>query len=124
MLANQTLGQLHGRTSRALIDLVLNNVSTLLSFRIGIRDAELLAPWFYPHMTVDDLIAMPNFRAAGRMLQDEGPVATQLLELLPLPPIGDRTVEYAIVASSRARYCRAHNQVEADVGKERLDPFS
>jgi Helicase HerA, central domain len=112
VLASQTLGLLHGRTSKALIDVVLNNVAILVAFRLGIRDAELLAPWFHPHITIDDLIALPNFRAAGRMLQDGAPLTSHLIETLPLTPIGDQGAESAIITSSRAKYCQPRHEVE------------
>jgi len=113
VLASQTLGQLSGRTSRALIDVVLNNVANLFALRVGVTDAELLAPWFRPYMTVDDLVGMANFRAAARILQGTNPALRVLIDLPPLPPLGEPTVARAIIASSRAAYCHLRDEVEA-----------
>ena len=112
VLANQTMAQLSGRTSRALIDVILNNVANLFALRVGIRDAELLAPCFRPHVTADDLIDLPNFRAAGRILQGSSPALPLLINLLPLPPARDPVIARTIVDSSREIYCRPRDGVE------------
>jgi DNA helicase HerA-like ATPase len=118
VLASQTLGQLAGRTSRALFDVVLSNVGNLFALRLGIRDAELLAPWFRPYVTIDDLVAMRNFRGVARMLQDGAEPVPQVVDLLPLPPVEDPSAADAVLASSRARHCRARDEVEADISQD------
>jgi hypothetical protein len=113
VLANQTVAQLSGRTSRALIDVLLGNVANVLALRTGIRDAEILAPWFRPHMTVDELIGMPDFSAAGRLLNGRGPGDPVWINLPPLPPAGDPAIAKRILAASRASCCTLRDQVEA-----------
>lgn len=115
VLANQTMAQLSGRTSRALIDVILNNVANLFALRVGIRDAELLAPCFRPYVIADDLIDLPNFRAAGRILQGSSPALPLLIDLLPLPPAGDPAIARTIIDFSRAVYCRRRDDVEEEV---------
>jgi hypothetical protein len=112
VLANQTLAQLSGRTSRALIDVVLSNVANLFALRVGVSDAEFLAPWFRPHVTVDDLVRMPNYRAAGRILQGSTPALPLLINLLSLPPVDDPVIARTIIDSSREIYCRPRDGVE------------
>lgn len=113
VLANQTVAQLSSRTSRALIDVLLGNVANVLALRVGIRDAEILSPWFRSHMTVDDLVGMPDFSAAGRLLNGRGPGEPIWIDLPPLPPAGEPAVAKRILAASRASCCTLRNQVEA-----------
>ncbi len=57
VLSHQHLSQF----SPELRDAVLGNVGTLIAFRLGVQDAELLAPEFYPHFTPTDLVSLPNY---------------------------------------------------------------
>ena len=115
VLANQNLAQLSGRTSRALIDAVLGNVANLLTLRVGVRDAELLEPWFRPHLIVDDLVGMPDFTAAARILEGHRPSAPIVINLPPLPPTGEPAIAKSIIASTRSAYCRLRDEIEANL---------
>ncbi len=42
-------------------DTILSNAGTIISFRLGVTDAEILAKEFYPEFSVEDLINLPNF---------------------------------------------------------------
>jgi TraM recognition site of TraD and TraG len=42
-------------------DAILGNVGTIISFRAGVNDAEILAKEFYPEFSVKDLINLPNY---------------------------------------------------------------
>lgn len=55
-LAHQYLAQL----APAIRDAVLGNVGTMITFRVGMPDAELLAPEFYPEIRAADLTNLPN----------------------------------------------------------------
>jgi len=56
ILANQYLTQL----DPLVRDAILGNVGTLISFRVGVADAEVLALEFYPTFKMDDLVNLPN----------------------------------------------------------------
>lgn len=113
VLANQTMAQLSSRTSRAFIDVLLGNVANLLVLRVGIRDADILAPWLRPHTTVDDLIGMPDFNAIARILDGNRPSDPLMISLLPLPEAMDASIAKAILSGSRAAYCRPRDDIEA-----------
>ena len=75
VLANQNFAQIAGRGWRPNVGQeVLGNAGSLIAFRISHFDAELLAPWFAPGITRENLIQMPNYQAAVRMLPGGGPV--------------------------------------------------
>src|SRR5437588_2067081 len=58
ILAHQYLSQLDDE----LKDAILGNVGTIVSFRIGPEDAEILAKEFYPTFSVSDLMNLPNYQ--------------------------------------------------------------
>jgi hypothetical protein len=57
VLAHQYLSQLEPE----VCDVILGNVGTVISFRVGVNDAEILAKEFYPEFSVEDLINLPNY---------------------------------------------------------------
>jgi len=51
-------------------DAVLGNVGTIISFRLGLPDAELLAGEFYPFFSASDLINLPNYHIYLKLMID------------------------------------------------------
>ncbi len=66
ILAHQYLAQLE----IPIKDAVLGNVGTIIAFRIGATDAELLAPEFAPEITATDLTNLPNYHIYLKMMID------------------------------------------------------
>jgi hypothetical protein len=66
VLAHQFLSQLdlHVR------DAVLGNVGTLIAFRLGVADAELLEKEFCPEFLATDLINLPNYHVYLKLMID------------------------------------------------------
>ena len=56
VLAHQYLSQL----APEIRDAIIGNVGTIISFRIGLADAEIIAREFYPEITEGDLVYLPN----------------------------------------------------------------
>lgn len=66
---------------------VFGNIGTLISFRVGGPDAELLAREFHPTLQHADLISLPNHRMYVELLVDGMPTEPFSAETLPpLPP--------------------------------------
>ena len=57
ILAHQYLSQLDIQVR----DAILGNAGSVISFRLGLADAEILAKEFYPTFTAEDLIHLPNY---------------------------------------------------------------
>jgi len=57
ILSHQYLSQLDPQ----IRDAILGNVGTLISFRLGATDAEILQKEFYPEFSIKDLISLPNY---------------------------------------------------------------
>jgi hypothetical protein len=66
VLANQYLSQLDEKIQ----DAILGNVGSIISFRLGLPDAELLAKEFYPEITVQDLMNLPNHHIYLKLIID------------------------------------------------------
>jgi len=63
-LAHQHLAQL----DLPVRDAILGNVGTIISFRLGVADAELIAKEFYPDFSEIDLMNLPNHQIYLKLL--------------------------------------------------------
>jgi hypothetical protein len=66
ILAHQYLAQLDLPIRSA----ILGNVGTIVSFRVGMEDAEILAKEFYPEFAPVDLVSLPNYSIYLRLMVD------------------------------------------------------
>lgn len=116
VLANQNLAQLDPQ----LRDTVLGNVSSFLAFRSGPADASTIEPFFAPALGTHDLQALPNYRCAARILSGGTPVMPPFVFATDPPRSvdGDLADRDALVESSRQKYGRSRQEVEAKI-KER-----
>lgn len=71
-------------------DAILGNVGTIISFRVGVMDAEILAKEFYPESTAADLISLPNHDIYLKLMIDgvvSQPFSVTTLLPVPLPGV-------------------------------------
>ena len=66
VLAHQYLSQLEP----AVRDAILGNAGTIIWFRLGVPDAEILTKEFYPDFSVEDLISLPNYHIYLKLMID------------------------------------------------------
>lgn len=66
ILAHQYLSQLDPEVR----DAILGNVGTMISFRVGLSDAELLEREFGTPITAQDLVSLPNYHIYVRTMVD------------------------------------------------------
>lgn len=64
VLAHQYLAQL----DEEIRDAILGNVGTIVTFRVGLEDAEVLEKEFYPEFAAADLIGLPNYNVYVRLM--------------------------------------------------------
>jgi len=81
VLAHQYLSQL----GPELRDAVLGNVGTIIAFRMGIMDADLIAKEFYPDFTAGDLVNLPNYHIYLKLMIDG--VVSNPFSAVTLPPV-------------------------------------
>ena len=80
VLAHQYLSQL----DEDVRDAILGNAATIISFRLGVTDAEILAKEFYPEFSVEDLINLPNYNIYLKLMIEgrvSKPFSAETLEL-------------------------------------------
>ena len=105
-LSHQLTRQLDPDTYHA----VIGNCGTLLSFRVGLEDAELLAPALSKHpgqLPPADLCNLPNFTAYTRLLVDGHPSRPfSLRTLAPNPSAFDDARAEIVRRTSLHRYAK------------------
>jgi TraM recognition site of TraD and TraG len=85
VLACQSLGQIDGSARRSDVGRsIIANVANLISFRLGVDDAAILAKWFEPDASTDDLLYLPNYQAVARLMVDGQ--ALRPVEFTTAPP--------------------------------------
>lgn len=107
VLAHQHLAQLDEKLRAA----ILGNAGTIIAFRVGVEDAELLAKEFYPVFNESDLVNLPNHHIYLKLMIDGAP--SRPFSAFTLPP-QPKTASYkqAIIDHSRQQYCRPRREVE------------
>jgi hypothetical protein len=98
----------------AILQGILGNVGTMVVFRVGAYDAELLEPLFKPTFSARDLASLPNFRAYVRSFGILG--QTPFSVEVPAPPEGgDPELAGLMRENSRNKYGRARADVEKEI---------
>jgi type IV secretory pathway TraG/TraD family ATPase VirD4 len=116
-LASQSLTQIDERMRSA----ILGNVGTLVSFRVGVEDAEILAKEFAPVFGLADLVNLPNHHIYLKLLIDGAP--SQPFSAFTLPPCTKTaTHRHEIIESSRRRFARPRTEVERELLGARIQP--
>jgi hypothetical protein len=105
-VANQYLAQLPEDVRRS----VLGNVGTLVSFRLGVADARLLAPHFAPLFEVEDFLNLDNYHAYVQPSVDGRAERPFSMVTLP-PPRSERQRCETVKAQSRARYAVSRSEL-------------
>lgn len=111
VLAHQNLGQIGSKTREN----VLGNVGSLLCFRCGIHDAELVEDYFKPAFSAQDLLKLPNWNAVARLLVDNYPADPFVFQTIGGIDPGSPEVAAAVIGASHARYGRLVSDVDDEV---------
>lgn len=111
VVANQFTTQL----SEEIRDAVFGNMGTIISFRVGQNDVDMLSKYFHPSFDPDDLLRTPNYNTITRTLV--GGVPTQSFSMATLPPLGkpNPRLAQALKQLTAAKYGRIKSKVEAEI---------
>jgi hypothetical protein len=113
-MAHQYLGQLVTGSDTKLRDAVLGTVGTLVAFRIGVEDAEIIAKQFVPVFSEYDVINIERFNAYIKLLIDNS--SSKAFNMATFPPsFSDLKVAQAIKEYSRMKYGRIRSEVQAEI---------
>jgi len=93
-------------------DAVFGNVGTMITFRVGAYDAEVLEKEFAPTFTAEDLVNLGLRQIYLKLMIDS--VSSQPFSANTLPPIAPQPISYVneIINHSRRTYARSRAEVE------------
>ena len=108
ILGNQFMTQLSDKVREA----VIGNVGTVVSGRIGITDAEILAKKFQPTFDAEDLTKLPNHQSISSVMVNNVPSAP--FSMSWIAPMGQTNAQLsdALKRLSAAKYGRPRAIVE------------
>ncbi|MBU0596973.1 type IV secretion system DNA-binding domain-containing protein [Patescibacteria group bacterium] len=107
IMAHQYVAQLDEEVG----DAVFGNVGSMVSFRVGAADAEVLAKEFAPRFTEEDLVNLSKFHVFLKLMIDG--VASQPFSAITLAPIGRPTGSLEkVIKVSRQRYSKPRAEIE------------
>lgn len=115
IIGHQYMKQLEDNKGKTTVrDAVLGNAGTIISFRIGVEDAEILAKEYAPVFSAYDLVNVEQFTAYAKLLIDN--TAAKPFNMLTYPPqTGNKELAAAIKELSRLKYGRPREIVEAEI---------
>ena len=96
-------------------DAVLGNVGTMVSFRIGAPDTEVLGPEFQPRVSNNDLINIENRNAYIKLMINGA--TTEPFNIATLPPMGKPNLKIAeaLKKLSRLKYGKDRRLVDMGI---------
>jgi hypothetical protein len=113
-MAHQYMGQLVQGADTRVRDAVLGNVGTMIAFRIGVEDAEILEKQFAPTFSAFDLVNQKQYTAYIRLLVNNTQAPAFHMQTYP-PSIGQETIADAVRQYSRLRFGKDRAVVEAEI---------
>jgi type IV secretory pathway TraG/TraD family ATPase VirD4 len=106
-LAHQYIDQLDEKIQGA----IFGNVGTIISFRVGIDDAEHLTKQFYPIFNENDLINLPNYHIYLKLMID-GATSQPFSAITLPPPERGKSYKESVIDLCREKYSRSRKEVE------------
>lgn len=110
IMAHQYIEQLDETVAAA----IFGNVGTLISFRVGAADAEVIAKEFAPQFTEEDMVNLGKYDVYLKLMIDGA--SSQPFSASTLPPIAQKTGSMEkVIRVSRERYGRPRSVIEEKV---------
>ncbi len=125
IIAHQFIGQLVGSGGDTKIrDSIFGNVGSMVSFRVGVEDAEFLEKEYAPVFTAYDLVNVEAFTCNMKLLIDN--TASRPFNMKPIMPKRPESKELAQMMKelSRYKYGRKRELIEAELQERRETKFS
>jgi len=98
-----------------ILNAVLGNVETIISFRISPNDAVILNNYFSPPFTENDLISIPNFYAYVKGSSYFGQRAFSLKLFPPPKESNNESIVESIRKSSQIKYGTPRKKIEEEI---------
>ena len=112
IMAHQYMEQL----DETVLAAVIGNVGSIITFRVGSTDAEILAKEFIPTFVEEDLVNLPKFHVYLKLMIDG--VASKPFSALTMSPIAQATGSMEkVVKVSRERYAVSRDKIEDKIAR-------
>lgn len=116
VLANQYLGQLVKSGDTSIRDAVLGNAGSLVCFRLGLGDAEVLERHFAPDYTANDLIMLSDYQIIYKLIKNGRVDEQQKVNVLTAPAVQNhRAYREKLIKKSRRHFGRNRTRVEEHI---------
>ncbi len=116
-VANQFIGQMDEEVKNA----VFGNVGTIITFRVGVTDANYLQHWFTPTFNESDLINVDVYNAYVNTIVGNKPMSPFSIDLRKdmsaQKKLENPKVAEAVLSLSRLKYGRPLELVEAEISQ-------
>jgi hypothetical protein len=116
-VANQFIGQMEEEVKNA----IFGNVGSLISFRVGVTDANYLQHEFQPVFSESDLINVERFNAYMKTVVNNEPVPPFSVDMTrdieAEKKVASPKVAQAIIQLSRLKYGKPRELVEAEIAQ-------
>src|SRR5258706_504008 len=109
-LAHQYIDQLHEKIRAA----IFGNVGTIISFRVGITDAEFLAKEFHPIFDKSDFLKLPRYSMYLRLMID-GPTSKAFSAITEAVKKHEQSFKNEVIKNSQKNYGRNRVDVEREI---------
>ncbi|MFH1597556.1 MAG: type IV secretory system conjugative DNA transfer family protein [Patescibacteria group bacterium] len=113
-MAHQYIGQLVKNNDTQIRDAVLGTTGTMVAFKVGVDDAEVMAKVFDPVFDEYDVLNVEKFTAYIKLLVDNQ--ASRAFNMHTYPPVpGNKELAHKIKELSRLKYGRPKSKVQAEI---------
>jgi len=116
-VANQFIGQMEDEIKNA----IFGNVGTIISFQIGVTDANFLQHWYTPNFNEDDLLNIDRFHAYVKTIVEGEPMPPFSMDttkdIAQMENQANPKVTEMIKQLSRLKYGKDKEIVEAEVAQ-------
>ncbi len=117
-MAHQYIGQLVKNQDASIRDAIFGTVGTIISFKVGVEDAEFLSKEFSPVVSQYDLVNVERYNAYIKLLVDNQSLKPFNIQTVVIPE-GNPKIAQIIKQLSALKYGRAKVDIENDILKRR-----
>jgi hypothetical protein len=121
IMAHQFISQLAGEKEGSSVvdsrmrDAVFGNAGTMISFRIGVEDAEIMAKEFAPVFSEFDLVNIERYNAYVKLMINGTASRPFNMQTYPKPPGADPNLAKIVRNMSRLTFGRSKEEVDKDI---------
>ena len=117
-IAHQYIGQLVKAQDTSIRDAIFGTVGTIVAYKVGVEDVEILAKEFSPVISQYDLVNVEKYNAYIRLLVDNQSTRPFNLKPPSLPP-GNPEIAKIIKQISALKYGRPKAEIEKEILERR-----